>query len=157
MSNLPDLIANHARIVARYGRDIDRRHLPPECAVTVPVERWPEIGELPPLRYVARLRLGVTCRACGADDWTFRRVRRKCGIVSRGRECRPCANERTKAKQKTRRAFRDPTTNPKMTGGRVSGLRDSDDPGTSAGSIRGANGRGATTKAGEKLAERSDG
>ena len=156
MSNLRDLIANHARIVARYGRDIDRRHLPPECAVTVPVERWPAIVVPTPPQPAQRLRLGVTCRACGADDWTFRRVRRKCGIVSRGRECRPCANERTKAKQKTRRAFRDPTTNPKMTDVRGRGLRTSVDPATSIRSSRGANGRGAT-KAGEKLAERSEG
>ena len=94
MSNLSDLIANHARIVARYGRDIDRRHLPPECAVTVPVERWPAIPD-------PRLRLGVTCGKCGADDW--RQARNRSGVPT-WRVCRPCENRKAVRNQKRARA-----------------------------------------------------
>ena len=98
MSDLDDLIANHARIVARYGPGIDLRRLPVGCDVTVPVDLWPEVPLVPTaLRPRERLSLGVTCGRCGSDDWTMRRNH---AGAHRWRVCRPCAAEACRVRQR---------------------------------------------------------
>lgn len=77
MTALEALAQNYAAIRQKYGPDIDHRRLPPGCAVAVPLAEWPPVT-MPD----TRLHLGVTCAACGADDW--RQEKRG------GPRCRPC-------------------------------------------------------------------
>lgn len=103
------LAANVEALRARFGSGLDfTRKIPPHLSVRVPAEKWdaglPRFDPPPPKpkRRKPALRLGVTCRACGADDWNLRTQRRKDRKTTQGRECRPCANERCKQKARRR-------------------------------------------------------
>lgn len=90
------LAANVAALRARFGRGFDHLVIRGDLSVSTPAEAWPDDA-------VPRLRLGELCVSCGCDDWVFRSVKRKTGgIMSRVRECRPCANERCREKAKRR-------------------------------------------------------
>ena len=77
------LAANVAALRRRFpGLDFART-VPGSLTVAVPAAEWPDgVVPPPPPAVDLRLRLGVTCLDCGADDW--RQEKRG------GPRCRPC-------------------------------------------------------------------
>ena len=93
------LAANVEALRRRFGRaDLDFAvTVPPHLTVAVPADDWTE--DAVPRSFV---RLGETCRGCGADEWTFRRGR---APGSRWRVCLRC--ERSKSLARWREGMKD--------------------------------------------------
>jgi len=73
------LAANVAALRRRFPGLDAARTVPGSLTVAVPAAEWPD-GVVPDWR----LRLGVTCLRCGADDWRAQKPGKG------GPRCRPC-------------------------------------------------------------------